>query len=292
LGILIRAGETSPEHPGRKIRNAKPELPNVSRFIFLLLAAFWITMNVLLWRSEIGARGSGSAMPPEVVWQKILTAPDSSSLTIVQHGTRIGYCHWSTAVGDQWGNVTDENLPTGLPGKLPGYRLHIEGSGRLIESTNQVRFDGHLTLDQKRSWQEVLLRLHVRPLDLEILSKASEQSVHVKGDSGGARFQATFTSTDLQNPALLLNRFTTMPAEWLDEIKSPAGGGALPAMGLKWEAHEDTLQVGHSRMRIYRLQTRVLDRFEAKFYVSRVGEILRIELPDDLVFVNDSLFIL
>ena len=33
MGILNRAGQTSREPPSRKTRNAKPELPNVSRFI-------------------------------------------------------------------------------------------------------------------------------------------------------------------------------------------------------------------------------------------------------------------
>jgi hypothetical protein len=37
------------------------------------------------------------------------------------------------------------------------------------------------------------------------------------------------------------------------------------------------------------LQTRVLDKYEIKIFISRVGEILRVELPDEVVLVNDQL---
>jgi len=42
-------------------------------------------------------------------------------------------------------------------------------------------------------------------------------------------------------------------------------------------------------VRAYRLQTRLLDRFQALIFVSSVGEILRIELPDEIILVNDQL---
>jgi hypothetical protein len=65
-------------------------------------------------------------------------------------------------------------------------------------------------------------------------------------------------------------------------------GTALKA-GLKWEGREDSMRIGHSPVRTYRLHTRVLDRYQITIFVSRVGEILRVELPDEIVLVNDQL---
>ena len=60
-------------------------------------------------------------------------------------------------------------------------------------------------------------------------------------------------------------------------------------LGLKWDAREDKLKIAGSFMRVFRLQTRLLDHFPAIIYVSRVGEILRVELPDEIVLGNDAL---
>ena len=46
------------------------------RIYFLIVTAFFVTMNVLLWRSEYGARSyQGSSLPSELVWEKVLTSP-------------------------------------------------------------------------------------------------------------------------------------------------------------------------------------------------------------------------
>ena len=47
--------------------------------------------------------------------------------------------------------------------------------------------------------------------------------------------------------------------------------------------------MGRSSVRAYRLSTRLLDRWAAVLYASPVGEVMRIELPGDIVLVNDAL---
>jgi hypothetical protein len=47
--------------------------------------------------------------------------------------------------------------------------------------------------------------------------------------------------------------------------------------------------VGGDWMRVMRMRARLFDRFEAVFFVSPVGEILKVELPDQIVLVNDAL---
>src|ERR1035441_2895377 len=60
----------------------------IPRVTFLSIAAFWVAMNMLLWRSEYGSRGSGIPVPVDLVWRKVLTAPDTSSLTVYQDGQK------------------------------------------------------------------------------------------------------------------------------------------------------------------------------------------------------------
>ena len=72
------------------------------RLVFPLIALFWVVMNFLLWRSEFGGRGEiGGAVPVEVVWNKILTAPDDSALEVSHRGTKIGYFRWRANVGEE-----------------------------------------------------------------------------------------------------------------------------------------------------------------------------------------------
>src|SRR5437667_7086729 len=116
----------------------------ISRAALILITVFWITMNVLLWRAEYGPqRAAGASVPAEVVWQKMLTAPDSSSLSIFHHGKKIGFCHWITSVGEELSKAREEDgPPEGMVGRMSGYRIQIEGNLAQAGSANRARFDG------------------------------------------------------------------------------------------------------------------------------------------------------
>src|SRR5262249_51470379 len=120
----------------------------VIRVIFILITLFWLAMNVLLWRAEYGGRPSPrSPVPPSVGWQKMLTAPDSSSLTILHHGKKIGFCHWVTSVGEELAHLTEGEVPPkGMVERMTGYRIQVEGNLALEDFTTRVRFDGNLKL--------------------------------------------------------------------------------------------------------------------------------------------------
>ena len=62
------------------------------------------------------------------------------------------------------------------------------------------------------------------------------------------------------------------------------------SLALKWEGRYEWLQIGRNKVRIYRLEAKILDRHRIVVLVSRVGEILRIDLPGDIKLVNDVLY--
>jgi hypothetical protein len=264
----------------------------MSRAIFILVTGFWITMNVLLWQTEFGSRKNSAAVPVELVWDKILTAADDSSLTVFQNGNLVGACHVQTEVGEEWAQVSDENMPSGRPQKTPGYRLRLDGSAILPQLTNRIRFDGDLKLTRKREWQDVHLRVSMRPLTWEIQSLAAEQNIRLKIDGGSEPVEIVLRFSDLHNPAALTYKLLGSSAGDLVAeagLATVAGNASQMALGVKWDAHEDSLRIGRTPVQVYRLHTRLLDRYEINLIVSRAGEILRVDLPAGYRLTNDRL---
>ena len=253
-------------------------------------------MNLLLWRAEYASHGeSGSLVPAELVWRKILTAPDSSSLAIFQHAKKIGFCHWSTSIGDEWAKTTEEDaLEEGRAPKVAGYRIQLEGNLSIPQNGIRARFDGNLGLKKDETWQDLNIRLNLKPASWEIHSSAAEKAVKLKIEEDQARFERTFKFQEFQNPAGLLAEFGGPGGAALI-----GGLGSLDSFGPviagsanfnpRWEARQDWLKIGRSVIRTYRLRTRLLDKYEIVIFASRVGEILRVELPGEVVLMNDQL---
>ncbi|HWD93004.1 MAG TPA: hypothetical protein VG938_11735 [Verrucomicrobiae bacterium] len=261
----------------------------MSRAVFILVTGFWLTMNVLLWQTEFGSRKNTGAVPVRLVWEKILTAADDSSLTVFHGDKLVGACHLQTEVGEEWSKIGDDNMPTGRPTKGRGYRLRLDGSVVVPELTNRFRFEGDLKLDKRRNWQDVSARLTMRPYTWEIHSLAADQNLHFSLQGGLVPINMVVRFADLRNPAALTSELLgPMAGEVVEEIGGTGNPSAM-ALGVKWDAREDSLRIGHTLVQVYRLHTRLMDRYEISAIVSRAGEILRVDLPGEFVLVNDRL---
>lgn len=263
----------------------------LARAAFLLVAGFWVTMNVLLWQAEYGNRGAQlSAVPVSVVWQKILNAPDSSSLNIFQHGQKIGFCHWTTSVGEEFAKL-DEAPPEGMESETRKYQIHLDGNVTLRDFESRLRFESSLKLSTNQNWQELDVRLNLRPTVWELHAVAAQKSVRLKAEDGESRFERVLRLDDLKNPDAVLGEFSgPFSLAIFGNMGSSSGQTSAPRMaGLHWEAHYDNLVIGHEPVRVYRLRTRLLDKYPVTIYVSRAGEILRAELPSDVVLVLEQI---
>jgi len=264
----------------------------MSRAVVILVTVFWLTMNVWLWQTEFGSRQGGGSVPVEVVWEKILTAADESTLTVYQGGRLMGSCHLQTQVAEEWSQIDDDNLPSGRPQKEKGYRLQFGGNAILPDVTNRVRFDGDLTLNKNRDWEAVNVRAGIRPFTWEIHSVAAEQTLRLKAQGDAAPFEVVLRFSDLRNPATLTYKLLGSAAgDFAAQagLATVAGNASNLALGVKWDASEDSLRIGKTPVQVYRLHTRLLDRYEINILVSRAGEILRVDLPGDYRVVNDRL---
>jgi hypothetical protein len=265
----------------------------LNRVLLLAFTLFWAVMLGLLLRAEFGAQSRGGVpVPVEVVWEKLLKAPDVSHLEIRQHGKRIGSCKWSADVGEV---LTIEQLeafdrtPAGQVRQISGYALDFSGSVTLGEERTLYRFDFDLQCATNNQWETLQLRLTHRPRVVEIRSAASEQTVTLRIEDDGSEWERAFRLDQLRDPRRLVRAFGgPWLAEWYaalvpDELE----GGGL-SVGLEWQAATDWLRVGGSRISAYRLEARLLDRYGIRVLVSRAGEILRVELPEDIVLINES----
>jgi hypothetical protein len=263
-----------------------------ARIALGLTALFWVTMTALLWRAEYGPRDVGAdAVPVRLVWRKILTAPDPSSLSIWQGERRLGFGHWVTSVGEEFAAL-DEAPPEGILSKVRHHQLKFDGNLAWPGEELRLRFECAIKLSTNQAWQEFTLRVSARPLIWEVRALAAEQKVYFYTEDGDRKFDRVFRFAELQNPQKLMAEFA-----------GPAGFGLLAALGmpaqtaadssfspeLNWEASSVFLAIGHEPIRVFRLQTRLLDRFSVRIFVSRAGEILRVELPNGVVLKHDQI---
>lgn len=264
-----------------------------ARFFFLSIVAFWVVMNYLLWRSQWGAHSRiGNEVPPAVVWQKILSAPDNSSLEIYDHDRKIGFCQWIASAGNSPLNsnasVDNDYAPEGMAGPVTDYSLTL--GGNTLIASNHIHFEAGLKLSGKRQWRDFRLHLNWRTTAWDFRAAAATQTVTVQDDERTGNWSRTFHFSDLQNPEALLNELGGGEA-----IGLPPGAGILLHQegaeqllsSVHWQAHDDWMQFGHSRVRVYRLETTFLGQ-HVYFFISRVGEILWVEFPNGVTLRNEA----
>lgn len=260
------------------------------RLTFILIAVFWLTMNVLLWRAEYGSHGGEMPVPVELVWRKIMTAPDASSLSIFQNGQRTGFCELSTSIGQAMARLDEDKPPPEGVVANAGYQIHLAGNMSFGDFTNRIKFDGRIRFSSLREWRELNLKASSHLAAVEIHSLATNQTVRVVITSDGSVVEHNLTFADLQNPNTLLRTFAGNFADGLlGDLELPLLPQTSTALGqsFHWRAQRDRLKMGREPVSVYRLETRVLDR-PIVIYVSTLGEILRVELPGNITATLDE----
>ena len=263
----------------------------IPRIAFLLIAVFWIAMNVLLWRAEYLQGGTGIRVPTALVLQKVLTAPDISSLTVFQGRDRVGFCEFSTSVEQEMAALDEgKPVPEGVNNRA-GYQLRFNGNVSLGDFTNRLTFNGTLEFTRQRAWRELNLKVSSHFATIGIHSRASERSVQLSVTGEDIATERTFRFDDLENPNSLLHVLAGgLGSDWVDGLDLPVVSGTpnLLAQNIHWEARLDRLTIGQESVPAYRLEARVLDH-PIVIYVSTLGEILHVEVPGGVTAAFDQL---
>ncbi len=234
----------------------------------------------------------GNKVPTAMVWKKIMTAPDNSSLEILHYNERIGFCNWAVQAGEAplvTGKAeSDEYLPEELTKTVTGYTVSLDGRAT-ISSNTVVHMNASLKLSTNENWQEFHAHVNLRPNTWEISANSIQQRLKLQVTDESGTWQRTFKFTDLQDPDKLMQDLGIDSSVGMLSALIPGGknGFASVANSMKWEAYADTMQFGHSRVGVYRLETHVLGH-KIFIFVSKVGEILWVELPDKIIFRNEA----
>jgi hypothetical protein len=262
----------------------------ISRALFFFIVAFWIAMNFLLWRMEYGSRGGEISVPADLIWRKILTAPDASSLNVYQNGRRTGFCEFSTSVEQEMAELDTDNPPPEGFVKRAGYQIRLNGNVSLGNFTNRVRFDGRLQFFSNRDWRELNLKISTRAATVEIHSLATNQTVHLKIATDNAVIERDLAFADLQNPDALLRAFAgNFGGGFAGQLELPVVPQTSAALrqNFHWEARREHMKIGGEMVSVYCLETHMLQN-RVVIYVSTIGEILRVELPGGVVATIDE----
>ena len=267
-----------------------------NRLLLLLVSVFWLTMTYLLWRMEyVGQSEMTSSVSASMVWKKILTAPDTSSMDIKHSGVKIGYCRWASSILAENGktqSISEDGSSALPPGGIVGYRLDLEGNIAFTEVPGRMRFDCSLRLSTNSEWKDLRLSLNLKPARWEVTANSTDQKVRFTMDDRDGKYQRVFKLSELSNPQTLMDEFNLPPVLGMLGAAgtfSDGKGGHGASLGLEWKAHSDWVMIGHTSVRAYVLEASVFERYRIRIMVSRVGELLKVELPDDWELVNEQL---
>jgi hypothetical protein len=264
-----------------------------ARLTVAVLGLFWGVMTLLLWRTEYGpTRFQGTPVAPALVWEKVLTSPDSSSLAIIHHGTRIGFCHLVATVTSGVEPGRRGVAPEGMVRQIHGYQLDMTGSLHPPDSDLRLRFSGRLMLNPDHDWKAFQLELVSRPTIIEANADRDSGLLEISVNSPELQLNRTLRLTDLRSPEAIMRELLGPAALLLPEVLPlPLESTALPQLGLRldWTATTDQFMIRQSPVPAYRLTARLFGESSVVLIISRAGEILRVELPDDMVWTNDAL---
>ena len=256
------------------------------------IVAFWVTMTVLLFRAESGdGHHFESQVPLQSVVDRVLNAADPSTLRLSRHGVALGQLRWLPSVRELPVD-TNSVAPEGMVASAIGYHIDLDLTLTGTKPEARWYFVSQFDIDLKHEWEEVVLRLIQRPTTWEIRANRGEDAIHLSVEEGrGEPFRQRFAFDDLAQLTGALTPIAPVLAAILppelarpNQLSSLTNQARLPA--IRWEATDSSLRVGRHRMRAYRIRGRLFENLEAVIYVSRAGELLRVELPDHYLLTS------
>lgn len=264
-----------------------------ARITLIATGLFWVLMNGLLWQAEWGERfTSGSDLPPALIWRKMLDSPDSSVLSIRHQGKAIGSLEWHPSVLEvprDHSTATSSDTIEGMVSAPAGHQLRV--SARFFGSDtplDRLMILVNTRFSPSNQWEKATIRVDQRPRSWEIETEAGSDRIRLTHEEGRRRLEQTFETRNRAALQLMLAPYLAgMPPGLIPENALAHPEKLARAVAL--EARSDWMPVGRSRIRVYRLTARLPGQIEVTAFISRAGELLKIQLPDRLQLVNEAI---
>jgi len=247
---------------------------------------------VLLWRREYASsHHAGSEVALHGVVERVLTSADPATLEVRQGGKSIGFLHWYPDPGEEPNQVyAADYVPEGMVKTDRGLVLRLDGNLSPSGPGTRVRLDLELHLDTNRVWQEFNLVLGTRTAQASIHANHAGEVLDWRVVRDGTAMENQIDLRDAAEPGKLLGDLAGPWSAWTSSPWTETLAGSAPRKNLMdAEAWLDWMPLGSSKVRIYRLRLRFLDRYEAVLLINRAGEVLRVELPGGWKLVNSGL---
>jgi len=299
----------------------------LKRLPFIFITLFWLVMNYLLWQRDFRAADiAAGKVPIRLVWEKMMRSADDSFLYIFHGKKRIGDLRWSTDVVDFMTEMTPEEIAQAEAGveltpeeeedlvfmtegmvQSPGnYNVEIRnGRVYLGPEYGQIQFEMLANFSTNNTWNSLEITLRQKRKRLQFLANATNEVLAITfdpGDDSADHFQRELTFDQFRNPEQLVAAiFGPAPVAafaggLLGGLGAPSDPNFSPAhllkLGLRWEARQDWLHVGHSRLRCYRISLFLPEDKRVSVFISRAGEILRVLAPGRFELRNARLLLL
>jgi hypothetical protein len=147
---------------------------------------------------------------------------------------------------------------------------------------------GTVELSSSNTWERLQVRVDQRPKSWEIQAEAGSDQVRMIYEEGRQRFEQTFETRNRAALQLMLAPYLkALPPGLIPDLALSHPESLVKNVSI--DARSDWMQIGRSRVRVYRLSARLPGQLEATAFISRAGELLRIQLPDRLQLVNDAI---
>ncbi len=295
------------------------------RLLFIAITLFWLSMNYLLWQRDFRAADiAGGKVPIKLVWKKMLRSADDSFLYLFKGRERIGDLRWSTDVVDFMTQTADDEaeaaetrldeaeekdlvfMTEGMVMSPGNYNVEIRG-GRIYlgREYGQVQFEVLASFSTNNTWNSVDLTLRQKRKRLQFLANATNETVSITfdpGEEGQPLFRREFTSGQLSDPQQIIAALVgpapiaAFAGGLLGGLNAPANPQFSPQqllkLGLRWEARQDWLHIGHSRLRAYRITLFLPEEKHISVFISRSGEVMRVLFPGGYEMRNARLLLL
>lgn len=272
------------------------------RIILGSVTFFWLVMNILLWRWEYTDQRPGQEVEAASVWQKILRSPDLAYLDIYKKNRwrrPLGSFRWSSEIVDtDFINTTSGATLDGMIRKATGYSIEISNGYLDLPELPRIRYKLQLDFDANIKWKSLRIDFRQVPVIATVSSTATNNTAEFNIDTGEQVTTRIVPFADLRQPskvaALSVELFTgsKQAAPWVEYLLQGLNPAAQLnySADLEWKARYDWLPQVSSRIRVYRLEANLSGSKLLTIYVSRVGEILRIELPNEIVIRNRNFY--
>ncbi len=280
------------------------------RLLFLSVTLFWLVMNYLLWQRDFRAADiAGSDVPLDVVWERMVRAADDSFLYIYKNKKQVGDLRWSTELvqliqTNQAGEVIDTGfLADGMVREAANYQVEING-GRIMlgKPYGQVRYEFSSSFSTNNTWEFFEFSFRQKEKLLQFHANRTNELLAATFIAGDVNMKRELTFEQLKDPQQIATALigpmpmATFAGGLMSGLSGPSHPGVdmfhMVKLGLRWEARQDWLKIGHSKLRTYRVSLNLPEGEELAIYVSRSGEVLRVMMPGGYELRNRRLLLL